>query len=286
MIKNQAPTSKFQRTANNQTSKTGRPWKPNSDKAHVIVTGCLRSNCIQTHFPTTSASVKPPGTSPRSKLFREWVDSRRRGWGSRRKVVYRSNGLPIKEEKRIPSLHSIPEIFRRIANRFKIDPKQMEAITVELRLCPRITVAGAEGPLLLNQLSEGEKRLFSMIVDIARQLSRKPDGWKDIESAPGIVIIDEIDCHLHPKWQRMIVKALEDLFGGCQIIATTHSPFIIQAVTIVVLLILFLHLLKLPNILPLFLAVRGLAISERSSVEFFWPNMPPRPHVVIPLAKP
>jgi predicted ATP-binding protein involved in virulence len=43
-------------------------------------------------------------------------------------------------------------------------------------------------------------------------------------------LIDEIDVHLHPRWQRAIVPALEDLFPSCQFIGTTHSPFVIQAV--------------------------------------------------------
>lgn len=161
---------------------------------------------------------------------REGYWLRHQGWGSRRKITYNAKGLPLEGEKSIPIMRAFPEIFQRVGTRLKADTKQIESATVELRLCPRITVAGQEGPLLLSQLSEGEKRLFSMIVDIARQLSRKSDGWDNIEKAPGIVVIDEIDCHLHPKWQRMIVKALEDLFKGCQIIATTHSPFIIQAV--------------------------------------------------------
>ncbi len=43
-----------------------------------------------------------------------------------------------------------------------------------------------------------------------------------------VVLIDEIDVHLHPKWQRVIVEALKDLFPHCQFIATTHSPFVVQ----------------------------------------------------------
>jgi len=53
------------------------------------------------------------------------------------------------------------------------------------------------------------------------------NGFRDI---PAVILIDEIDVHLHPKWQRKIVPALEDLFRACQFIATTHSPFVIQAV--------------------------------------------------------
>jgi hypothetical protein len=45
-----------------------------------------------------------------------------------------------------------------------------------------------------------------------------------------VVLIDEIDVHLHPKWQRQVIPLLEDSFPSCQFIATTHSPFVIQSV--------------------------------------------------------
>ena len=83
---------------------------------------------------------------------------------------------------------------------------------------------------LTPTLGDGEQRLFSLFVDIARQLSLHR---REMELGQGtaIVLIDEIDVHLHPKWQRKIVPALEDLFPNCQFIATTHSPFVVQAVT-------------------------------------------------------
>jgi len=101
----------------------------------------------------------------------------------------------------------------------------------QVRLTPRIRVTTKTGEeFLLSQLSDGEKRLFSLFVDIARQLSLKSNTPTDYKTTSAVVLIDEIDVHLHPKWQRKIVPALEDLFPACQFIATTHSPFVIQAV--------------------------------------------------------
>lgn len=100
--------------------------------------------------------------------------------------------------------------------------------SLEVKLTPRIMIRREIGPLGLNQLSDGEQRLFSLFVDIARQLSiQNPSD--EFGAGEAIVLIDEIDVHLHPKWQRRIVPALEDLFPNCQFIATTHSPFVIQA---------------------------------------------------------
>lgn len=100
--------------------------------------------------------------------------------------------------------------------------------SLEVKLTPRIMINREIGTLSLKQLSDGEQRLFSLFVDIARQLSinRPSDAFGEGEA---IILIDEIDVHLHPKWQRRIVPALEDLFSNCQFIATTHSPFVIQA---------------------------------------------------------
>lgn len=81
--------------------------------------------------------------------------------------------------------------------------------------------------LTVNQLSDGEKVLLSMIGDLARRLAIANPDSEDILNSCGIVLIDEIDLHLHPKWQRMIVEKLPSVFPGCQFILTTHSPHVI-----------------------------------------------------------
>lgn len=101
---------------------------------------------------------------------------------------------------------------------------------LKVKLTPRIMIMRPIGPLSLSQLSDGEKRLFSLFVDIARELSLQDESDGNIGAGEAIVLIDEIDVHLHPKWQRQIVPLLEELFPNCQFIATTHSPFVIQSV--------------------------------------------------------
>jgi predicted ATP-binding protein involved in virulence len=70
-----------------------------------------------------------------------------------------------------------------------------------------------------------------MVADIAyRCVLLNP--YLELEAAkksPGIVLIDELDLHLHPKWQRTIVQKLKDTFPRIQFITTTHSPFIVQS---------------------------------------------------------
>lgn len=164
------------------------------------------------------------------RFFADQFPMHRHGWGNEQSVTYTGTGRPYNEKKRIRPLHEIEHLLQSAARRVKIRP-DIAKVTVQLKLAPRIVIDAEGGPLRLSQLSDGEKRIFSIIVDIARQLSLQPGRWREIESASGIIVIDEIDCHLHPKWQRMIVKTLEDLFPACQFIATTHSPFVIQGVS-------------------------------------------------------
>ena len=84
--------------------------------------------------------------------------------------------------------------------------------------------------LIVNQLSGGELILIAMIGDLARRMAiANPDSTKPLEGS-GIVLIDEIDLHLHPKWQRMIVPKLLEVFPNCQFIISTHSPHVITHV--------------------------------------------------------
>ena len=84
--------------------------------------------------------------------------------------------------------------------------------------------------LTVNQLSGGELILIAMIGDLARRMAiANPDSTKPLEGS-GIVLIDEIDLHLHPRWQRIIVDKLLEVFPNCQFIISTHSPHVITHV--------------------------------------------------------
>lgn len=78
------------------------------------------------------------------------------------------------------------------------------------------------------QLSQGEKSLMALIGDIARRLAVMNPGLENPLMGDGIVLIDEIDMHLHPKWQRSLVRQLSTTFPNCQFVLTTHSPLVIS----------------------------------------------------------
>jgi len=81
--------------------------------------------------------------------------------------------------------------------------------------------------LIVDQLSDGEKCLIAMVGDLARRLAIANPVRDNPLEGDGIVLIDEIDLHLHPKWQRMIVPKLAEVFPNCQFILSTHSPHVI-----------------------------------------------------------
>ena len=90
-----------------------------------------------------------------------------------------------------------------------------------------------DGLLLnVNQLSDGEKRVLVLFIDITRRLitAAKQNNESNFLLGSGIVLVDEIEQHLHPKWQRTLLPTLSKLFPNLQFIVTTHSPQVLSYV--------------------------------------------------------
>ena len=81
--------------------------------------------------------------------------------------------------------------------------------------------------LTVNQLSDGERCLIALIGDLARRIAIANPVLENPLNGKGIVLIDEVDLHLHPKWQRMLVPKLNQVFPNIQFIISTHSPHVI-----------------------------------------------------------
>jgi predicted ATP-binding protein involved in virulence len=75
-----------------------------------------------------------------------------------------------------------------------------------------------------SELASGYRSIITMVGDIIIRLSKSQKEIKNFEELAGIVVIDELDLHLHPKWQKELVKQLTKLFPKIQFIASTHSP--------------------------------------------------------------
>lgn len=96
---------------------------------------------------------------------------------------------------------------------------------------PRLVLDRKGIALEVTQLSDGERGALGLVLDLARRLSiANPSIDDPLAKAEAVILIDEIDLHLHPKWQRRIVGNLTATFPRCQFIATTHSPQVIGEV--------------------------------------------------------
>ena len=81
-----------------------------------------------------------------------------------------------------------------------------------------------------EQLSEGEKCYITLVSDIARRLAIANPNTENPLDGKGIVLIDEVDLHLHPTWQSEVVARLRKTFSSCQFFLTTHSPHIVSKI--------------------------------------------------------
>ena len=95
---------------------------------------------------------------------------------------------------------------------------------------PRLHMAIDKDGVTLNvsQLSQGEKSMMALVGDIARRLAMMNQPLDNPLMGDGIVLIDEVDLHLHPKWQRSLIRQLTETFPNCQFVLTTHSPLVIS----------------------------------------------------------
>lgn len=115
-----------------------------------------------------------------------------------------------------------------------------EAIRSSLEGCRRVKVHARLGLLLdmpdqgwvpFGVLSDGQRNIVAMVGDLAFKAAQlNPHlGPGVLTKTPGVVLIDELDLHLHPHWQRHVAEDLRRTFPALQFIVTTHSPFIVQS---------------------------------------------------------
>ena len=93
----------------------------------------------------------------------------------------------------------------------------------------RLLVDKNGATLDISQLSDGERAFLAMVCDLGRRLSLANPLLENPLRGAGVVLIDELELHLHPKWQREVRSKLRSVFPNIQFISTTHSPFVIQS---------------------------------------------------------
>lgn len=89
-----------------------------------------------------------------------------------------------------------------------------------------------QGRLPLAALSDGVRNMIALVADVARRCATLNPHLNEeaATQTPGILLIDEVDMHLHPRWQQMVVDLLQKAFPAMQIILSTHSPHVLSTV--------------------------------------------------------
>jgi len=132
----------------------------------------------------------------------------------------------MKAEK--PSAKQLLSAFEKTVKRFL---PEYSKLRVEGHGRTILIINRGRTPLEVRQLSDGERGTLALVLDLTRRLAQaNPEMSDPARKAEAVVLIDEVDLHLHPKWQRQIVANLTVAFPRCQFIATTHSPQIVAAV--------------------------------------------------------
>jgi|GEM_PF-409043 len=124
-----------------------------------------------------------------------------------------------------PQLHAVKKaILNALGDGFseirvKVTEEDAELIVIKKEL-----------ELAFYQLSEGEKSVIALVGDLSRRLAIANPKRENPLEGDGIVLIDEIDLHLHPKWQEKIFPALQNTFPNIQFIVSTHAPKVLESV--------------------------------------------------------
>jgi len=91
----------------------------------------------------------------------------------------------------------------------------------------QILVQTQDGIVPIDHVSQGTSSVFGWIGALLQRMYEIYGDQPGVEAKPALVLVDEIDAHMHPDWQRKIVPLIKSLFPNLQVFATTHSPLII-----------------------------------------------------------
>jgi predicted ATP-binding protein involved in virulence len=171
------------------------------------------------------------------KLFQSYEQSLERGTNFRTFFTWFRDREDLENENRkYVDVPIKPEDFcfpdpqlEAVRNALKVFLPEFTDLTIR-RSPLRMEIKKNGERLTIEQLSDGEKCLMAMVGDLARRMAIANPVRENPLDGDGVVLIDEIDLHLHPKWQRMVVSRLVEVFPNCQFIISTHSPHVITHV--------------------------------------------------------
>lgn len=135
---------------------------------------------------------------------------------------------------RLPELQWVRSAIEQMLNGALVEPRTL--IRPLRFVIDKVNDDGSRQTLRVSQLSDGYKIVLGLVMDLARRMveaNPNPESRMGVSSPldlPAIVLIDEIDLHLHPRWQQKVLGDLTRTFPHTQFIVTTHSPQVISTV--------------------------------------------------------
>lgn len=189
---------------------TGRLWMQKREKS---------SKDSKENFSRLKGYVDCLDSASNEKLMLKWFE----------KMTY----LELQEAEKIPELEAVK---RALNKSYEIIDESVDKADFSYKVKSgelEVSIKRKNGTvesLPLRTLSDGIKSTMSMIADIAYRMAILNPQLLDniLLETSGIVLIDEIDMHLHPSWQSKIIKVLTETFPKIQFIFTTHSPSVIS----------------------------------------------------------
>ncbi len=122
-------------------------------------------------------------------------------------------------------------IFNQLENAISEFLQDVSGLRLHDERPPRFSVQKNGETLYLEQLSDGERGLLALVFDLTRRLTiANPTSDNPLAEGVALVLIDEIELHLHPKWQREVLHRLKAVFTSSQFVVTTHSPLVLGEV--------------------------------------------------------
>ena len=151
-----------------------------------------------------------------SQMLVEGVDNKIKSWFVNRYVFSTVNKSLNKVQQE--NLKLSKSIFNALDSSLNVETVKPDF---------EIILKRKDSEIYFEMLSDGYKSCIFIILGIIQEIEYRYPSMEAIDF-DGIIMIDEIDIHLHPQWQAKLVKVLKETFPKAQIIATTHSPSVLQ----------------------------------------------------------
>jgi predicted ATP-binding protein involved in virulence len=191
---------------------TGRLWSVHKDSRNRKTINASRSVAFEDCLTSSS----------NYKQMQDWVKNAAMAVLQQQQMPEAYKGYPIKDQ-----LAGIANAVESILGPQGWTQFHFSVIHQELAMLHE-----DQGILPVSLLSDGIRAMISLVADLAWRCAKLNPHMKDLapQKTSGIVLIDEVDMHLHPEWQQRVIGSLVDAFPNIQFIVTTHSPQVLSTI--------------------------------------------------------